>query len=279
MRYDIEPRLKLSGNNTVQFNYFHGNRPGRQNIAEMEDRPYSNFGPGSRKRLRECLARWFDTVTLAHDFLRVPVVPLRKHTFVTLTLSSRQIHCDKTIKRECLNHFLIYLNRHYGVRNYVWKAELQKNGNIHYHIITDKFIPHQELRELWNTAQNRLSYVDMFDHSNPNSTDIHSLQRVKNVMAYVGKYMSKNITQRPICGHAWGRSDNLQKLQSLTLHHDFDLHEWFEMQLASVPSRQFTGDSFCFTAFHKKINLRSLPSHHLDEIKRITSENLLIIQP
>lgn len=240
----------------------------------MEDRPYSCFGPGSRKRLKECLSRWFDTVTIAQEFLRVPVVPLRNHTFLTLTLSSRQVHCDKTIKREVLNHFLIYLKRHYGVANFIWKAELQENGNIHYHIITDQYIPHEELRELWNTAQNRLSYVDMFAHDNPNSTDIHSLRRVKNVMAYVGKYMSKGVTQRPICGHVWGRSDNMADLRPFTLHNDFDLHEWFEMQINSLPSRQFDGDRFCFTSFHKKINLRTLPSHHLDEIKRIASENL-----
>lgn len=284
--FDIEPRLKLSGNNVVQFNYFHGNRRPGRNLSEMEDRPYSCFGHGSRKRLRECLSRWFDTVTIAHDFLRVPVIPLRNHTFITLTLSSRQVHCDKTIKRECLNHFLIYLKRHYGVVNFIWKAELQKNGNIHYHMITDKYIPHQELRELWNTAQNRLSYVDMFAHDNPNSTDIHSLKRIKNVMAYVGKYMSKKssadddkpgVVLRPICGHVWGRSDNLQALQSFTLHNDFDLHGWFQMQLDSVPSREFKGDNFCFTAFHKRINLRTLPPHHLAEIKRIATENLKIL--
>jgi hypothetical protein len=279
MHPDIEPRLKLSGNNVVHYNQFHGNRPGRD-LSAMEDRPYSCFGPGARKRLRECLSRWFDTVTIAHEFLRAPVIPLRNHTFITLTLSSRQVHCDKTIKRECLNHFLIYLKRHYGAVNYIWKAELQKNGNIHYHIITDKYIPHQELRELWNMAQNRLSYVDMFEqHRNPNSTDIHSLKRVRNVMSYVGKYMSKSVTERPICGHVWGRSDNLQLLLPFSLHNDLPLTEWFQMQIDSVPSRQFTGDAFSFTAFHSKINLRTLPAHHMAEIKRIAAENLRIIQP
>jgi hypothetical protein len=278
MRYDIEARAKLSGNNVIHFNYFHGNRPGRD-LSTMEDRPYSCFGPGSRKRLRECLSRWFDTVTIAQEFLRVPVIPLRNHTFLTLTLSSKQVHCDKTIKREVLNHFLIYLKRRYAVHNFLWKAEIQEKttGNIHYHIITDKYIPHEELRELWNAAQNRLSYVDMFEHKNPNSTDIHSLRRVKNVMAYVGKYMSKSITTRPVCGHVWGRSDGLAKLKPFTLHDDFDLHGWFEMQVNSLPSRQFSGDSFCYTSFMKKMNLRSLPAHHLTEMKRIASENLELL--
>lgn len=279
MHPDIEPRAKLSGRNIVHYNQWHGCRPGRRDLSEMEDRPYSSFGQGSRKRLRECLARWFDTVTIAQEFLRIPVTPLRNHTFITCTLSSKQIHCDKTIKREVLNHFLIYLKRNYGVCNHIWKAELQENGNIHYHILADKYIPHQELRELWNSAQNRLGYVDMFkQHKNPNSTDIHSLRRVKNVMAYVGKYMSKTSTQRPICGHTWGRSDNMAALMPFSLHNDLALTEWFQMQIDSVPSRQFTGDTFCYTSFFAKLNLRTLPPHHLTEIKRIASENLRKIQ-
>jgi hypothetical protein len=286
--FEIEPRAKLAGNNVVHYNHFHGPRKGR--ITDFDrDRPYSSFGPGARKLLRETLSRWFDTVTIASEFLRVPVIPLRNHTFITVTLSSRQVHCDKTIKREVLNHFLIYLKRHYGVVNFVWKAELQENGNIHYHILTDKYIPHEELRAHWNNAQNRLSYVDMFEHDNPNSTDIHSLRRVRNVMAYVGKYMAKkivpsksktvtSIVTRPICGHVWGRSDGLNNLQPFSLHNDIELTEWFDMQINSVEHRQFEGDNFCYTSFFKKINLRSLPSHHLQNIKKIAAENLEIIQ-
>lgn len=288
LRFDIEPRAKLAGNNVIHYNQFHGPRPGRSTDFDR-DRPYSCFGAGSRKRLKECLSRWFDTVTIASEFLRVPVVPLRNHTFVTLTLSSRQIHCDKTIKREVLNHFIIYLQREFKIRNYVWKAELQENGNIHYHMITDKFIPWRKLRDIWNAAQNRLLYVDMFEHDDPNSTDIHSLKKIKNVTAYVGKYMSKkivpdkpesvtSIVTRPICGHVWGRSDGLANLQPFSLHNDLQLSEWFEMQINSVEHRQFEGENFCFTAFDKKINLRSLPSHQLQNIKKIAAENLEIIQ-
>lgn len=274
---DIEPRVKLSGRNVIHYNHFHGARPGRGGLIDS-DRPYSSFGPGARKRLRECLSRWFDTVTIAEEFLRTPVIPLRNHTFVTVTLSSRQIHCDKTIKRECLNHFLIYLKRNYGVVNYIWKAELQDNGNIHYHILTDKYIPWQELRDLWNSAQNRLGYVDMFQHDNPNSTDIHSLRKVKNVMSYVAKYMTKKeSTLRPICGHSWGRSDGMGLLLPFSLHNDLGLHEWFDMQLSSVSHRQFEGGAFSFTSFFKKLNLRSIPAHHLTEIKKIASQNLYFL--
>jgi hypothetical protein len=279
-----EPRAKLSGRKLINYNYWHGARPGRKDLLsdssmDAAQRPYSNFGSGSRKRLKECLSRWFDTITISQQFLRVKnIVPLKFHTFVTCTLSAPQLHCDKTINREILNHFIINLKRHHRVQNYLWKAELQENGNIHYHILTDRYIDWRKLRDLWNSSQERLNYISRFEekhkHRDPNSTDIHALQKIKNVHAYIGKYMSKDSTARVICGHTWGRSDNLIHLQSFTFHNDFEFHEWTQMQLASINHEVITGENFCLTSFHQKINLRTLPAHHMRTMKEIARANL-----
>src|SRR4030043_602343 len=148
---------------------------------------------------------------------------------VTLTLSSKQIHPDNIIKAFFLNHFLVEAKKRWNVTRYVWKAEKQKNGNIHFHILLDKFIPWSELRDSWNRIQNKLGYVSRYrenltawhaggfnprfelaknwplkkqmqaynygvksDWNNPNSTDIHSLRHVRNVKNYMIKYMVKN---------------------------------------------------------------------------------------
>lgn len=288
MHEELEPRAKLSGRKLIHYNYWHGARPGRRDLLtdsamDAAQRPYSNFGSGSRKRLKECLARWFDTLTISQEFLRVKnIVPLKHHTFVTCTLSSQQIHCDKTINRKILVPFIINLGRKHRVKNYVWKAELQENGNIHYHILTDRFIPWRELRDLWNSCQEKLGYISRFEekhkHRDPNSTDIHSLKKIKNVHAYIGKYMSKDSTERLICGHTWGRSDNLIKLQSYTFHNDYEFHEWTQMQLASLNHSVVTGENFCLTSFHQKINLRSLPSQHLRTMTETARANLAVLQ-
>lgn len=154
-------------------------------------------------------------------------------TFVTLTLSSAQIHPDNIIKALFLNQFLTEAKKRWNVSRYVWRAEKQLNGNIHFHILTDKFIPWSELRDVWNRIQNKLGYVDRYrdnlrkfhaggfhprkdllkfwpmesqikaykfglktDWNNPNSTDIHNLRHVGNVKRYVAKYMSKNASER-----------------------------------------------------------------------------------
>lgn len=115
--------------------------------------------------------------------------------FITLTLSSEQIHTDQTLKSQLLNQFLIEAKHKWNLNNYVWKAERQKNGNLHFHILTDTFIPYMELRNCWNRIQNKLGYIDRFslknNKTNANSTDIHSLKKINNIAHYVSKYMSK----------------------------------------------------------------------------------------
>ena len=108
-----------------------------------------------------------------------------KLNFITLTLPSKQRHSDKVIKSELLNDFLVQLKRKFNIKYYFWRAESQSNGNIHFHIITDKFIPWQWCRDKWNHVVNKLDYVKQFEqkhkHNTPNSTDIHSLQNIKNI--------------------------------------------------------------------------------------------------
>lgn len=116
--------------------------------------------------------------------------------FVTLTLSSKQIHSDNEIKSKLLNQFITELRQKYGCKHYVWRAEAQANGNIHFHVITDVFIPWRSLRTDWNRIQNKLGYVDAFaskyGHNDPNSTDVHSTIKIRNLSAYLSKYCGKN---------------------------------------------------------------------------------------
>src|SRR3989304_4153351 len=82
--------------------------------------------------------------------------------FITLTLPTPQRHSDAVIKSQCLNQFLIELKQYHRVVNYVWRAESQRNGNIHFHITTDKFIHHRDISEKWNRIIQKLGYVDAY---------------------------------------------------------------------------------------------------------------------
>ena len=171
------------------------------------------------------------------DQKRVFVKKTGKHInfkvgFVTLTLCSRQEHDDRIIKNVLLNQFFVEAKRLWDVKHFVWRAEPQKNGNIHFHILTDKFIPYWDLRKVWNRIQNKLGYVDRFQanngHDDPNSTDVHSVAKVKNVAAYLIKYFSKNSDARVLMGRLWVLSQSLSKMKNFTNEVTYQLSEDIE---------------------------------------------------
>lgn len=133
-----------------------------------------------------------------------------QNTFATLTLPYEQFHTDNEIKRKCLTPFLEELKKFHNIKLYIWRAEPQQNGNIHFHILLDRFVHHTDIRERWNRIINKLEYVNAFaqkhNHTNPNSTDIHSLQKVNSISSYIVKYMTKNKPSRKIEGRVWGCS-------------------------------------------------------------------------
>lgn len=76
-------------------------------------------------------------------------------SFLTLTLPSAQTHSDTELTEFAINPFLSYCRKMWGVRYYIWKKELQKNGNVHFHLVTDRYIKWNYLREAWNRIINR----------------------------------------------------------------------------------------------------------------------------
>lgn len=186
-----------------------------------------------------------------------------KINFITLTLPTLQFHTDATIKSQALNQFLTEVRQHFEVRNYVWRAECQGNGNIHFHICTDTYIPWFVVRRIWNRQLRKLGYIQAYcerfsamdfqdykaycwsvgvksldtimrrynygkktNWKDPNTTDIHSVAKVRNLAAYLSKYMAKGsneqsdqkeyqLKDRRIIGRLWGCSQSLSKCKSI----------------------------------------------------------------
>lgn len=82
-----------------------------------------------------------------------------KLSMITLTLPSAQLHDDKEIVKTSLNNWLTLMRSYYGMNNYVWRAETQANGNIHFHIITDADINYYVMLYSWNKCLDKLDYV------------------------------------------------------------------------------------------------------------------------
>lgn len=156
------------------------------------------LSPGSKKRLQRSInllvaqAEW-KTATHFDSGREFQF----KVNFVTLTLPSPQGDVsDKDIKKTCLDNWLKAMRYRYRLKSYVWRAERQYNGNVHFHVTTDTYLPFDNLCNEWNHQLEKLGLIDAFadkhGYRSPNSTDIHSVQKIDNLAAYMVKYMSKD---------------------------------------------------------------------------------------
>lgn len=237
--------------------------------------------------------------------------------FITLTLPSRQVHDNIEIITKCLQPLLNYLRKHYSMARYIWRAEKQKNGNIHFHLLTDIWIPYFELRALWNKYLQNLGYVTRYreqqlaffkngfklrqgimkswshdsqyraynygnqsDWNNPNSVDIHSVKKIRNVKSYICKYLTKNekteqhqvsiqfstdIELYPIRSRLWSSSESLSSLEGARDDFDSLLQEEIEKIQASKKVNIIHSDYYSIIY----VNVLILKQLHLNLLNEI----------
>lgn len=184
------------------------------------------------------------------EMLRVLSERLNKRLqLVTLTLASPQGEVnDRAIKRELLNHFLVVLRRKWGIAHYIWRAERQRNGNIHFHVVVLGQVDNHQVRKVWNVIQEKLGYVRKYSEkfnamswqdylsymtdrgtyeirklrnwyragtscgwTNPPSTRVDEVYELDGASDYLMKYASKQAKDGEfIDGKVWGCSKSLQ---------------------------------------------------------------------
>ncbi len=139
-------------------------------------------------------------------------------TFVTLTLQAKQAHSDNELKHDFLNQFLIEARKKWKIEQYVWRAEKQSNGNIHFHVVFNRYVHWSAIRNTWNRICSKKGYLFEYEkvhgHSNANSTDIHAFYKVRNIAKYIAKYISKKSENGNILGKLWGCSSDLSNIRN-----------------------------------------------------------------
>lgn len=177
---------------------------------------------GSRKHIHEIVFNWYSALLAGWLNLEDRKdIKRRRLVFLTLTLPSEQQHSDKEIKRKCLNDFLTRMRYDYDNFYYLWVAETQDNGNIHFHLILDVYIDKDKVRKIWNECTETLGYVTEFEkkhgHRNPPSTFIEAVHDPEALKYYLTKYITKAQSVRKIDGRVWGCSKVLTELKALCL--------------------------------------------------------------
>jgi len=128
-----------------------------------------------------------------------------KLNFITLTLSSKQVHSDAFIKSNILQPFLNFIRKKTwhdadgkprSMKYYFWRAEAQANGNIHFHLCTDIYIDAKVIQYEWNKFQAKQGYnsidANKFKKGVAPSTHVRSIHKVKKIAKYLSKYCGKN---------------------------------------------------------------------------------------
>lgn len=142
------------------------------------------LSPAAVREVKKRLDNWLTAIDIAGK-VKDKAARVRAKTvlptFVTLTLPAMQMHTDYQVKKYLLDPFLSWLKvnsdevyhtgslrgeqKGFGVHAYLWRAEPQKNGNIHFHIICDRYIPWKRIRARWNDLLSKMGYLDMYQMS------------------------------------------------------------------------------------------------------------------
>lgn len=214
---------QIRGNKIVEYEQVDFIRSAKQ--VEFIDSLNSNkltyqgeMSRAGRAKMARAMRCWWTAMAEFNDAKNgiSPIHP-KKMVFITLTLPTVQIHGDKDIKHYCLRPFMRYLFDNHGVTNYIWKAEIQKNGNLHFHIVIDQFVDKEIISSTWNDCLEKLGYISAFEakhgHRVPPSTQIQAARNQHDVESYIGKYIGKEIGVRPIEGRVWQCSKSLSQLK------------------------------------------------------------------
>lgn len=140
-----------------------------------------------------------------------------KVNFITLTIPPQQNGLVKEKKLKALiNTWLTYHRKYSQLNNYVWKVEFHKDKRLHIHIAADTFIHYQSIRNSWNQILKRNGLLELhfakFQTYDPNSTDVHSVKKVRKLGAYIAKYMSKqNEVDVNYSGRVWACCEKISK--------------------------------------------------------------------
>lgn len=211
---------------------------------------------GSKKRLTKAVSLLVQSTPT--QWLPHPITGQffsHKLSFVTLTLPNVDKCKDaKYTHKYLLQPMLRILRNKYAMTSYVWKSELQANGTVHYHLTSDVLLSYSQLNEKWNNILRGQDLLNEFrvkyGHDNPNSTDIHSVRKIKDMEAYLVKYVAKESqNQQSLGAKVWDCSQNLKASNYYTTNFSHHYDDQFRQLQQQGILNSFAGDRYCIFKF------------------------------
>jgi len=228
--------LKFTANSVIQYYGTHDRISGKRKrftnpfkvLPDPQQRAYSPV----KKRMRQVLDN-FTMVFKASEELHQDLLfyrvkdkcHRRRPVFLTLTVPA-QVASDMDIKQRALHNFLRTITRYRHCKNYVWKAEAQERGAIHFHLVVDCFLFERATRRTWFNCLRGLGCIPegMTIENASRLVHFHLIEDVDFIGERIGEYFEserdddgklyhkhdKSKRVRDIEGRTWGCSDSLR---------------------------------------------------------------------
>lgn len=185
--------------------------------------------------------KYLDKSTLVYNHTGPGGMSERKPSFCTLTIPSQNNKSDYNIKQKCLKRFLNNIIQRTDIKFYIWKAEAQLRGEIHFHIAFDKYIHQERAKRNWykilkeNNLHNnikfenasRIVWVNSFQSIDTIKFELSGYFATEEIPGDPEHYVYKHDPTkkvRKINGNQWGCSDVLkyEALQWKNIAQDHD---------------------------------------------------------
>lgn len=255
---------------------YHNNRVSAlEKLVAMRaaDKFQGDISENSRKKIMKYTKAWCSAVAEYNYYAdQNGIKSKRKFVMITLTLSGSTGMCDNEVKRVLLNSFLTKLRLKYKDFLYLWRAEKQKNGRIHFHIIVDKFMNKTWILDNWNAVQrkhNIIPYVPLSQERKQfPSTRIEAIRTESGALSYVAKYITKNDSELYVNGRCWSCSRELKLIHPYTVRVNKSAIESTLSELGCVESWRQENDLVRLY----KVNNRFRQSHFIELFESLRYE-------
>lgn len=188
IRHDLGAGTKLAAGSAAMYLDSDGSFVKVKRLAKKtnKDQPIpraKGYGKADKLKIKCKIMAWADLLNSRQSF-----------KFITITFP--QNTPDK-LARTALNTWLTRIRKVFELQNYIWVAERQLNGTIHYHLLVDIYLPIRVINRymsvtLANLLDKTQGHQIKFDAAKYNGVDISQVMSVSSTIRYVSKYLTKS---------------------------------------------------------------------------------------
>ena len=185
--------LSVKANSLVTYYEYQGfNNRSKSDVTQLDNKRNDELSYKAKKRMENAI----DWMYYLSGKKNSKGVIFYRLSDITLAIPNQKVN-DHDIIKKGLNQFLTECRKKFNMLYYVWKAETQKNGNLHFHILTNSYIDKKVLQDTWNRilSKKSLQIIEKgIDYPSTNVRGVIFKTKDKELSQLRKKYASKENT-------------------------------------------------------------------------------------